>query len=370
MKERLLVTARRAGLLDRVRDSTWRQRRVLVLCYHGVSRHDEHEWSPELFVTPAHLRQRLQSLRDGGYHIVSLADATRQLYDNALPPRSVVLTFDDGTVDFAEEAVPILREFNAPATLYLTTYYSHVRLPVFDAVLAYVLWRGRGQRTSHIQLHGHTVPLSTGSEEARLGTWRSVADLVCNERLTSHARDQVVAVIADALAVDYDEIKTRRTLQIMSPAMVQALPSDLIDVQLHTHRHRMPYEHADFVREVQENAGAIRAARGSRTVLDQFCYPSGVYHRRAFPWLRALGVRCATTCEPGLASGRTDPLLLPRYVDSLEQSDVTFEAWVSGFAALIPRGPRLRQIESTAEVAALRRPWKMMRGMPNVRSTT
>lgn len=370
VKEQLLRTARRAGLMAAVRDSHWRRLRLLVLCYHGVSRHDEHEWSPELYITPARLRQRLQFLRDGKYVILTLADATRRLYDGTLPARSVAITFDDGTVDFAEAAVPILREFNAPATLYLTTHYSVARVPVFDTMLAYVLWRGRERSAPDFQLHGCPVPLRAEHEVALRETWAAVYDVVRRKELNTVARDQVVAAVATALGVDYAAIKARATLQIMPPETVRALPADLVDVQLHTHRHRMPIEHVAFARELTDNARAIRDARGEHVTLDQFCYPSGVYHAQGFGWLREQGVRCATTCDAALASSGTDPLLIPRYVDSMEQSAVTFEAWVSGFAALLPRASRTPQPSTASETPGLRNPWKMMRGTPSVRSST
>src|SRR5690348_9942669 len=145
-KEVLYAAAKRAGVLDRMRDSDWRRRRLLILCYHGVSTCDEHEWDSELYVPPALLRRRLEYLRENRYNILPLAEACRRLKSNSLPPRSVAVTFDDGALDFATAALPILREFDAPATVYLTTYYSDAQLPVFDVVLSYVLWRGRHHR--------------------------------------------------------------------------------------------------------------------------------------------------------------------------------------------------------------------------------
>src|SRR4029077_19879262 len=102
---------------------------------------DEHEWNEELYIPPVLLRRRLRHLRARGYNILPLAEACDRLGKGTLPPRSVALTFDDGAVDFASRALPILREFDVPATVYLTTYYSDARLPVFDVVLSYVLWR-------------------------------------------------------------------------------------------------------------------------------------------------------------------------------------------------------------------------------------
>jgi hypothetical protein len=75
------------------------------------------------------------------------------------------------------------------------------------------------------------------------------------------------------------------------------------------------------------------------TVADHFCYPSGVYEPAFFPWLTELGVRSATTCDTGIASPETEPLLLPRLIDTSNLSPVEFEGWVTGVSAFLPLRP-------------------------------
>jgi hypothetical protein len=44
----------------------------------------------------------------------------------------------------------------------------------------------------------------------------------------------------------------------------------------------------------------------------------------------------ATTCDYGLATRATEPLLLPRLLDSMSVTDVDFEGWLAGVSALLP----------------------------------
>src|SRR5437868_10648345 len=122
-RQGLLATFREMGGFRRVAGSAWRRRRLLILCYHGVSLRDEHEWHGELFVTPHFLRRRFEILRDGGYTVLPLGEAVRCLRGGTLPPRSVVLTFDGGFYNFRAAALPLPEEFGFPATNYASTYY-------------------------------------------------------------------------------------------------------------------------------------------------------------------------------------------------------------------------------------------------------
>ena len=313
----------------------------MILCYHGVSHDDEHEWDSSFYITQQRLRQRLQALRDGGYAILSLAEGTRRLYDGTLPERSVSITFDDGATDFEARALPVLREFNAPATLYLSTFYCFVRLPVFDPILSYVIWKGRESGADLRAVLSANEPLPVADADDRVRAWALARELAVHEKFSAEQKDELVSRIAQALKVDYAMLKQRGILSLMSPDVVRALPRDLVDVQLHTHRHRTPRDEVLFKREVTDNVDRITDLRGPAELI-HFCYPSGDYHGEFLPWLRDCGVQYATTCIPELASRESDPLLLPRLVDTMPQSQLQFESWLSGFAMVLPRKREFR----------------------------
>src|SRR5437899_4989580 len=45
-----LKVLRAGGAFDLVRDSAWRRKRLLILCYHGISLESEHLWRPRLYI--------------------------------------------------------------------------------------------------------------------------------------------------------------------------------------------------------------------------------------------------------------------------------------------------------------------------------
>ncbi len=118
--------------LGRVRALLSRRERARVLMYHRI--HSERAWlnvSPENFLlqmrlikaffTPLSLSELVACLRRG----------------RPIPPRAVVITFDDGYRDNYEKAFPVLRDLGIPATFFVTTgliesrqhfWWDHVRL--------------------------------------------------------------------------------------------------------------------------------------------------------------------------------------------------------------------------------------------------
>jgi peptidoglycan/xylan/chitin deacetylase (PgdA/CDA1 family) len=296
-----------------------RRRRLLILCYHGVSLADEHEWNADLYVSPEHLRRRLALLRQTGCTVLPLGEALERCAAGSLPARAVALTFDDGTADFALRAVPILREFDMPATVYLTTYYCGRAVPVPDTAIDYLLWKGREHETDAAAL----------AAELRAAL----------SSLSAGEKDALVRRVAERCGVDCDAFVRSRLFQIMTPEEVKALPVDLVNVELHTHRHRTPEDPDLFTSEIVENRDRIAGLRSAKPT--HFCHPSGVCRPAMLPLLRRQGIRSGTTCNPGYVTPTTDPLIAPRLIDSMLMPDSVFCAWLSGFAALLPRRSQL-----------------------------
>ena len=351
VKRRVLGASSRLGLLSNVRDSAWRQRRLLILCYHSISIDDEHEWSGAYSMSPSLLESRFRMLRDGGYNVLPLGDAVRRLYEGTLPPRSVVLTFDDGMFDFHARAWPLLQEFGFPATVYLTTYYSDYDQPIFGLLCSYLLWRARTRmpQPDVTPLFGTPMPWQLADAAGRARAKRDILAYADREQLTAQERTAWAERLGDLLGVDYEAIRAKRLLTVMTRDEAAEIARNGIDIELHTHRHRTPNDRALFLREIVDNRERIERIRDG--VARHFCYPSGVYRPEFLPWLREAGVTTATTCDPGLASRRSDPLLLPRLVDTSFLSPLDVEGWMTGMSGFfMPRKASAHVARSAASV--------------------
>lgn len=91
----------------------------VILTYHSVS------GGASPLCTPPHLfAEQMAWLAGSGHRVISLTELAHALRSKQAPPRrAVVLTFDDGFLDFYQAAFPVLRRFNFPATVFVVTKY-------------------------------------------------------------------------------------------------------------------------------------------------------------------------------------------------------------------------------------------------------
>lgn len=153
-KERALRAVKMsAAAVDRVRPP---EPGVVVLLYHRVGGASglEIDLPTDLF------SQQVEALAEAG-NVVSLDVAVDRLASGSVTGTdSVVVTFDDGTADFASEVVPILERFRVPATLYVATdfiersrSFPHDGTPLSWSALAAAQSTGLVTVGSHTHTH-------------------------------------------------------------------------------------------------------------------------------------------------------------------------------------------------------------------------
>ena len=181
-----------------VRYAWWRppvdERHPRILMYHMVAEHRPKGRFNKLRVPPAAFERQLRHLVEHGWRFAFLSE----LADAPPPPKTVVLTFDDGFRDNYLAAHPLLDKYGAKATLFLvvdrfdrdwsTTKKAHHNSgelmreeKLHDAELRAMLDSGRWELGSHTLTHAllpalpaperqHEIDAAKASIEAQFGT--------------------------------------------------------------------------------------------------------------------------------------------------------------------------------------------------------
>src|SRR5262249_49826858 len=137
------------------------------------------------------------------------------------------------------------------------------------------------------------------------------------------------------LDVSFDEIRNSRMVSVMTTAEIARAAADGVDIQLHTHRHRLSGGDEGVAREIRDNRAVLEPLVGRR--LRHVCYPSGVWSADQWPALRKADIKSATTCDAGFNYPSTPPLGLKRFLDGEDIAQIEFEAELSGLMEIMRR---------------------------------
>jgi peptidoglycan/xylan/chitin deacetylase (PgdA/CDA1 family) len=339
VKTRALDVSRGLGLFRLVGNSSVRRSRLLILCYHGISSGKDSHYNPFMFMPVVLFERRLQILQNTGANVLSLGHALTLLSQDRLPPRSVVITFDDGWSDFRNNAYPVLQRYSMPATVYLTTSYCLENKPVFPLALGYMMWKHGTEIVENSGFSFLPSQLDLTSDEKRTAIVNQFEEYARRQNLSISQKDDLCAQFASMLGFDYQTLYRERWFRLMTPDEVAEVARAGADIQLHTHNHGLISGKEKCIAEITDNRRCIQEITGVGDCV-HFCYPSGRYRAVMLPWLQEAGVQSATTCEPGLCKASDNPLLLHRILDRPRMSESEFEAWATGFATLLPRRTR------------------------------
>lgn len=136
--------------------------RVPILMYHRIEplAADAPTMVRRMTVTPAQFEAQVQWLRENDYTAISFQQLEETFRDGEdLPPRPVIITFDDGHDEHASIAAPILSRFNLTATFFIHTgFIGQVNSMTWDDVRE--LARRGFEIGSHTRTHPHLTALS------------------------------------------------------------------------------------------------------------------------------------------------------------------------------------------------------------------
>lgn len=183
--------------LTAAQDGTLRRIRVPVLMYHyvGPLPANADPLRTGLTVRPEALREQLAWLKAAGYRSITFGQLHDALENGApLPPKPVILSFDDGHLDHFTTVMPLLQEAGFSGTFFVISEGVEAGGPAYMdreqiAALAAAGMQIEGHGRSHRDLAGRDRDLLVyellGSRES-LQAWTGAAPLVVAWPFGSH----------------------------------------------------------------------------------------------------------------------------------------------------------------------------------------
>ena len=296
------VFARFVGLLERFDGGSPHLLRVLT--YHRIAEPDAR---PDLYpntlsATPDQFERQMSFLA-GRYRVLSMPELEAAWdHDSCLPPRSVLLTFDDAYRDFGQIAWPVMKRLGLPVTLFVPTAFPDQPQRAF--------WWDRLHQAVHASLRRDSLDTPIGRLPLETADERTAAV----RRLTAHVkalphRGALAAV--ERLCVELNAPAAQN--EVLSWNELRELARQGVTLGAHTRTHPL------LNRLSLDEARA--EALGSREDLERevgpqpavLAYPAGGCHQEIARMLQREGFRFAFTTHRGLNDVRTaDRMLLRR----------------------------------------------------------
>lgn len=303
--------------------------RLRVLTYHRVVEASEGHCPGSPSATPAGFALQMDFLA-ANYRVVSMEEvlgASRR--DRPLPPRAVLLTFDDAYCDFAEQAWPILKRRALPVTLFVPTAFpGNPRLSFWWDRLHGAI-AGTGEERVDTPLGA--LPLR--SPEERLACFRALRDRI--KELPWRPALELVDGICRELGPGLPPPG------VLSWEALRSLAREGVALGAHTRSHaqldRVPVEEARA--EVSGSLEDLRREIGS--ALPVFAYPSGRHDEQAVRVVAEAGIELAFATGGGVNDlRRGDRLKLRRIHVGPRTTGPVFRARLLGIRP--PAGLRRR----------------------------
>jgi peptidoglycan/xylan/chitin deacetylase (PgdA/CDA1 family) len=245
------------------------------------------------------------------FRVLRPLEACERLAAGNLPARAAVISFDDGYRDNHDVALPLLQRHGMSAAFFVATGYLGDGVQ-FNDRLTEAMRAHQGDHFDAAWLGLGLLP--TGGLPARLQSLQRLREGV--KYLAPDERNQAIERIEASCGVG--PARWARDRIMMTPEEVQALAAAGMEIGGHTVMH-------PILKSVDDDTAfeEISAGRAALSALlprppQLFAYPNGKlgtdFEPRHAEMARRAGFSYAFSTHRGAADGRTDRMMLPRFM--------------------------------------------------------
>lgn len=274
-----------------------------ILIYHRVLR-DPDPLFPE--IPDARTFARYLTQLSTFFNVITLADGVKRLMEGRLPRRAACITFDDGYADNAAVALPLLKRYDLPATIFVSTGFLDGGIMFNDKVIESV------RRAAGDRLDLSACGLGEHDISTPMLRRRAAEELIGLVKYRSpDERSELVGQIHKRCDCSLP------TDLMMSSEQLREVARAGVEIGGHTVTH-------PILSRLDRSRARMEIGRGKEElegILGQpvrlFAYPNGVpgkdYGSDHVSMVRELGFEAAVSTKWGAASSTSDLFQLPRF---------------------------------------------------------
>jgi peptidoglycan/xylan/chitin deacetylase (PgdA/CDA1 family) len=295
--------------------------RISILMYHGFTEkkyNDGIENNNGKHIYIKLFRAQIKYIKEN-YNVISLEQYVQSCNTGKrLPDNSIIITIDDGYKSNYTLAYPVIKEFDIPATIFLTTDFIDNKNFLWVDRLEYAI-----NKTDQNEL-----PFLMDGKEYNFSLKDKRDKILCNEFIKKELKktqNESIEKNVDRIEVEM-RIKlseSQRIPEIYNPLewteIQEMVQNSKIDFGSHTHKHLIlsRYDKKVIQQELVLSKNIIEKKTGINTEL--FCYPNGAlgdFNLETGKLVREAGYTCALTTASGTNSKVSNLYELKRFAVS------------------------------------------------------
>jgi peptidoglycan/xylan/chitin deacetylase (PgdA/CDA1 family) len=269
--------------------------KALILAYHRVL--SEKELAGDYFIQPGMyvrndvFEQQMRYLTEH-FQVVSLMELLNHWAEGTWDhdKRYCVITFDDGWRDNYVYAYPILRKYNIPATIFLSTAFIGTNRWFWPEKIGYLLrhyYRSGGWQSAKLSLDGY--PWARGLiGEAGNGNIDSAIEMC--KKLPEEEIDRFIDEMSRAMDLKFPDERL-----FLSWREVEEMSQRGISFGSHSCTHQiLPKLSTEKIRnEIERSLDTLKEKKINYVPV--FAYPNGDYNQEIIEHVKAAGYRAAVS---------------------------------------------------------------------------
>jgi peptidoglycan/xylan/chitin deacetylase (PgdA/CDA1 family) len=270
-----------------------------IFMLHHVRPRREAEFRPNghLEIAPDFLRATLAHLRSRGIDIITLDEMHRRLTEGDFSRRFACFTMDDGYRDNRDFALPVMREFDAPFTVYVTSDFAEGTGRLWWIALEMVIAKAS---SIDVSIGGVATRLDASTAAAKQAAFHRLHDWL---RSLPNEHDVQREMAALCARHGIDETAISRELCMSWNELKPFAADPLVTIGAHTVTHGSLARQAEETARHELAAGRARIEGVLQRPVVHLAYPYGdriAAAAREFALARATGYKTAVTTRPGM----------------------------------------------------------------------